>query len=401
MTHFDLFFVALGTLRAERLRTFLSILGIAIGVGAVVVLTSIGEGTKRHVLAEFSQFGTNLISVHPGKSVTTGLPGVFGGTTNPLTLDDAIALGNLPGVTAIVPLAFGSARVEGGPRDLARNVPVYGVTPAVQEAWKFSVRQGNFWRGGDPHRGSAECVLGQTLARELFGSTSPLGSFVRISGTRMRVVGLMEAKGAMLGVAIDDVAYVPVATAMRLFNLGELIELHVTYAHAGLAERVETDVRRTLTARHGREDFTLTTQKAMLEVFGNVMDVVTLSVGAIAGVSLLVGAIGILTMMWIAVGERTHEIGLVRAFGASRAQVRTLFLAEAAGLGVVGGTAGLAASLTFCAVLRAAVPGLPIHTPLSWALAALAVALLTGLISGALPAERAARLDPIEALRTE
>jgi putative ABC transport system permease protein len=397
----DLLLLSIRTLAAQRLRSALSILGIAIGVGSVIVLTSIGEGTRRYVLSEFSQFGTNLLSVNPGKTETSGIPGIFGGSTKPLTIDDSEMLARIPGVVAVVPVAYGSARVEGGPDAKARSVQIYGVTPAIQEVWRFHVRQGGFWAGGDPRRGGSECVLGQTLARELFGAASPLGDFVRIGGTRFRVVGLMEAKGTMLGMDIDDVAYVPVATAMRLFDLPELLEIDVLYANAAMAKGVEAETRRALAARHGDEDFTLMTQEAMLEVFGNVMDVVTLSVGAIAGISLVVGAIGILTMMWIAVGERTHEIGLVRAFGASRAQVRLLFLIEASGLGAVGGAAGLAGGMLLCALLRAAVRGLPVHTPLVYAAAAIAVALATGLASGVLPAQRAASLDPIEALRAE
>jgi putative ABC transport system permease protein len=397
----DLLLLALRTLLSLKLRSVLSILGIAIGVGSVVLLTSIGEGTRRYVLEEFAQFGTNLMSINPGKTETSGLPGIFGGTTRPLTIDDAEALERISGVTRVVPVAYGTARVAGGPERLGRSVPIYGVTPAIQEVWQFRVRQGAFWRAGDPRRGGSEAVLGQKLARELFGSASPLGEFVRIGETRFRVVGLMEAKGSMLGIDIDDVAYVPVATALRIFNLPELQELHVAYSNAAMAARVEREVKATLTARHGDEDFTVTTQEAMLEVFGNVMDVVTMSVGAIAGISLVVGAIGILTMMWIAVGERTHEIGLIRAFGASRGQVRLLFLAESAGLGAVGGLAGLAGALGLGALLRAAVPGLPLYPPFAYVVAAFAVAFLTGLAAGVSPAARAAALDPLEALRAE
>lgn len=397
----DLLLLSLRTLLALRLRSALSILGIAIGVGSVVLLTSIGEGTRRYVLAEFAQFGTNLMSLNPGKTETAGIPGIFGGTTRPLTIDDGEALSRIPGVTAVVPIAYGSARVQGGPAQLGRSVPIYGVTPAIEEVWKFRVRQGRFWAAGDPRRGGHETVLGQKLARELFGAASPLGELVRIGETRFRVVGLMEAKGAMLGMDIDDVAYVPVATALKLLNAPELHEMHVAYANAAMAERVEAEVRRILADRHGDEDFTLTTQEAMLDVFGNVMDVVTMSVGAIAGVSLVVGAIGILTMMWIAVGERTQEIGLVRACGASRRQVRLLFLAESAGLGLVGGLAGLGGALGLGALLRAAVPGLPLYPPAAYVAAAFVVALATGVAAGVAPANRAASLDPLTALRAE
>ncbi len=397
----DLLIFALRTVAAQRLRSALSVLGIAIGIGSVILLTSIGEGTRRYVLDQFSQFGTNILAINPGKTKTSGIPGIFGGSTRPLTIDDSEALLRIRGVEAVVPVAYGTARVSGGPQSLSRSVPIYGVTPEVQQVWRFRVRQGRFWESGDPRRGGQTCVLGQKLAAELFGSASPLGEFVRIGDSRLRVVGLMEAKGTFLGIDIDDVAYVPVATAMRMFNLSELLEIDVQYSNPSLSPFIAREVTRVLASRHGDEDFTVTTQEAMLEVFGNVMDVITMSVGAIGGVSLVVGAIGILTMMWIAVGERTHEIGLVRSAGASRGQVRTLFLAEAAVLGIAGGGAGLGSGLALCALLRATVPGLPVHTPLPYAAAALAVALATGLLSGVIPAHRAAGLDPVEALRAE
>jgi putative ABC transport system permease protein len=375
-------------------------LGIAVGIASVILLTSIGEGTRVYVLDQFTQFGTNLLAINPGKAKTLGIPGVLGGTTHPLTIDDGEALRRVPGIEKVVPFALGMARVEAGAR--GRSVYVYGTTPDIRDVLKLSVASGSFWPAGDPRRGASVAVLGPTLARELFGAQNPLGHFVRIAGTRFRVVGVMRSKGQMLGFDIDDSAYVPVATAMRLFNLEELIEIDALYAHAGLAASVEAGARRTLIDRHGgSEDFTLTTQAAMIEVFGNVMGVITMAVGAIAGISLLVGATGILTMMWIAVGERTGEIGLVRSLGASRAQVRQLFLFEAATLALLGGLLGVGAGLALCALLRMVVAGLPVETPPAFVAAALLVSLATGLVSGVVPAMRAARLDPIEALRAE
>jgi putative ABC transport system permease protein len=396
----ELLHLALGALRAHRLRSVLSMLGIAIGIASVILLTSIGEGTRVYVLSQFTQFGTNLLAVNPGRSKTLGIPGVLGGTTHKLSIDDAEALLRVPGVLKVVPFAMGMARVEAGPR--GRSVYVYGTTPDVAEVLMLRAASGSFWPAGDPRRGAPLAVLGPKLARELFGAENPLGRFVRIAGTRFRVVGVMQSKGQMLGFDLDDTAWVPVATGMRLFNLDELMEIDALYAHAGLAASVEGGVRRLLMERHdGNEDFTLTTQAAMIEVFGNVMGVITMAVGAIAAISLLVGATGILTMMWIAVGERTGEIGLVRSLGATRGQVRGLFLAEASAMALGGGAAGVACGLGAATLLRAAVPGLPVTTPLEFVLAALLVSLGTGLASGVLPAERAARLDPIEAIRAE
>jgi putative ABC transport system permease protein len=375
-------------------------LGIAIGIGSVVLLTSIGEGTRRYVLDQFTQFGTNLLAINPGKAETLGIPGVLGGTTHKLTLDDSRTIERLPGVDTVLPLTFGTARVEAGPR--GRSVYIYGVTPAVPEVWKFRVRQGAFWPSGDPRQGRGETVLGPTLKRELFGDETALGRWVRIGGVRFRVVGVMEPKGRFLGFDVDDSAYIPVASAMTLFNLDELNEIDVIVSAGASLDRVVGLITHNLTERHGgNEDFTITTQAAMLDVMDNVMNMVTLAVGAIAGISLLVGAVGILTMMWIAVGERTAEIGLVRALGGSRQQVQLVFLAEAAALSTAGGLGGLAAGLGLSALLRALVPGLPVKTPALFVVAAVVVSLATGLLSGVLPARRAASLDPVEALRAE
>lgn len=396
----DLIRLAFGAVLSHRLRSALSMLGIGIGIASVILLTSIGEGTRRYMVGMFTQFGTNLMAVNPGKSKTSGIPGMFGGTTHKLTIDDAQALARLSGVETAMPVAFGTARVETGGRD--RSVFVYGVTPEAPKVWKYTVRQGTFWPDSDPHRGSQFTILGPKLKRELFGEANALGQFVRIDGTRFRVIGVMSPKGQFLGFDIDDSAYVPVVSAMKIFNLAELNEIDIVYAHAGLAGQVEREVRSLLIERHGgEEDFTVTTQAAMLSVFDNVMNIITASVGAIAGISLLVGAIGILTMMWIAVGERTAEIGLARAIGATRRQIHLLFLLEAAALATAGGSLGVLAGMGVAGLLRLAVPGLPVHTPVVFAVMAVAVSVGTGLLSGLLPARRAAALDPIEALRAE
>ncbi len=395
----DILSLAAGALRAHRLRSFLSMLGIAIGVAAVILLTSIGEGTRVYVISQFTQFGTNIMAVNPGKSKTLGIPGILGGTTRKLTIDDAEALARIPGIETVVPVSMGSARVEAGER--GRDVTVLGATPDLPALWRFGARQGSFWPKGDPRRGASAAVLGPKLASELFGGRNPLGEVVRIAGRRFRVIGVMQPKGQMMGFDVDDIAIVPVASALQLFNQGDLFEIDLVYAQMEETARVEAEVKRVLTLRHGDEDFSVTTQAAMLDVFGSVMDVITMSVGAIAGISLLVGATGILTMMWIAVGERTSEIGLLRALGATRGQVERLFLAEAAALATTGGALGIVAGLGLGGLLRLAVPGLPVETPVRFVLAGLAVSVATGLLAGVAPARRAAALDPIEALRAE
>jgi putative ABC transport system permease protein len=396
----DLAAFAWGAVVAHRLRSGLTILGIVIGIASVILLTSLGEGTRRYILSEFSQFGTNLMAINKGKTKTTGLPGALGGTIRKLTIDDAEALRRVRGVEKLVPVTFGSARVEAG--DRGRNVIVYGVTAEVPDVWKFRVRQGRFLPAGDPRRGAPLTVLGPKLKRELFGEANPLGEHVRIGGTRFLVIGVMEPKGQFLGFDMDDTAYIPVASAQALFHTDELSEIDVLFSREASADRVKAGIRRVLMDRHGgEEDFTITTQTEMLDVLGRVLSVVSGAIGGIAGISLVVGAIGILTMMWISVGERTGEIGLTRAIGATRIQILRIFLIESALLSLGGGAIGVAAGLGIGWLVRAAVPGLPFHTRPLFVLAALAVSLLVGLASGVLPARRAARLDPLEALRAE
>jgi putative ABC transport system permease protein len=392
--------LAWGSIRAHRLRSSLTMLGVLIGIASVILLTSIGEGTRRYVLDEFTQFGTNLMAINPGKTMTTGSPGALAATVRKLTIDDAEALLRVPGVERIVPLVMGMARVQAGER--ARNVFIYGVNSDVPEVWKFRVRQGTFLPPGDPRRAAPLIVIGPKLKREIFGERSPLGDHVRVGGQRFQVIGVMAPKGLLLGFDIDDSAYIPVASAQQLFNLDELIEIDLTFSHGLDADRVAAGIAETLIARHdGEEDFTITTQTDMLGVMDRVMDVISIAVGGIGGISLVVGAIGILTMMWISVNERTGEIGLAKAIGAGPGQILGLFLLEAALLSTIGGACGVAAGMATAWTIKLFLPGLPVHTPFGYVVAALLVSLAVGLVSGALPARRAARLDPVEALHAE
>jgi putative ABC transport system permease protein len=396
----ELILLAVRAVVDHRLRSVLSMLGIAIGIASVILLTSIGEGTRAYLISQFTQFGTNLVAINPGKAETMGIPGALGGTTHKLTIDDAEALTRIPNIQDVVPVAFGAARVEA--RGRGRSVFIYGVTPEVTAVWKWGVSVGSYWPPGDPRRGPAQTVIGTKLKRELFGNDNALGEFVKIAGARFRVVGLMEPKGMFLGFDLDDSAYIPVSEAMRIFNLDELLEIDLTVRNSQVLDQVIERIRLTLMERHdGKEDFTITNQAAMLEVFDNIMNIITMAVGAIGGISLLVGAIGILTMMWIAVGERTQEIGLVRSIGATREQVQLIFLTEAAVLSTLGGLLGVGLGLGLCTLLRTAIPGLPVQTPVVYVVAAVAISLAMGLASGVTPAKRAAELDPIEALRAE
>ncbi len=395
----DFLYLTSSSLIAHRMRSFLTMLGIAVGITAVVLLTSIGEGIHKFVLAEFTQFGTNLIAINPGKTTTHGSSmGVFG-TERPLTIEDAEALRRLPQVRAVVPIVQGNGEIEAGNR--RRRTTIYGAGADWPKAFSMQVKLGRFLPADDPTAPRAYAVLGSKTRNELFGSRNPLGQRIGIGGNRYRVIGVMESKGTILGFDMDDTVYIPTARGMELFNRNSLLEIDVLYAEDADVDKVVASIKRTLMARHGREDFTITTQQQMLEVLGSILNVLTFAVGAIGGISLLVGAIGIVTIMTIAVNERINEIGLIRALGARQGQVLSLFLGEAIVLAAIGGLTGLGLGIGLAQLLHLLLPALPVHT--SWVFVVLAevIAVVIGLAAGVLPARRAARLDPIEALRTE
>ncbi len=391
--------LSLAALFSQRMRSFLTTLGITVGIASVVLLTSLGEGVHRFVLSEFTQFGTNLIGVTPGKSTTAGMSGGIISNVRPLSMDDAAALKRIPNIIAVAPVVQGNAPVEFGKR--SRRTYIFGVGPQAPKVWQIRVAKGHFFTADDPSASRAFAVLGSKVRDELFVGENPLGRRIRIGGERYRVIGVMESKGQLLGFDLDDAVYIPTSRALAIFNRDSLMEIDLLYATGSSADQVAKKIKKLLMARHGAEDFTIITQEQMLDVLGSVLGILTLAVGAVGGISLLVGGVGILTIMTIAVNERTAEIGLLRAIGAERRHILFLFIGEAVVLSSIGGLAGLIIGAGGAWFLGVAVPALPTHTPWSYVVLAEILAAFIGLLAGVLPAHRAANLDPIEALRAE
>jgi putative ABC transport system permease protein len=384
---------------AHPLRSALTSLGIAVGIAAVVLLTSIGEGVHRFVISEFTQFGAHIIGINPGRTTTGGAQLGVLGSVQPLTVEDALALETVPRVRAVVPVVQGNAEVEYEGR--RRRSTVVGVGHRLLEVFSLQLRSGQFLPADDPTAPRTLAVLGTKVAQELFPGASPLGERIRIGGQRYMVVGVMAPKGQVVGFDMDDTVFIPATRALELFNREGLVEINVRYEEGGAVEEVVAHITRVLAARHGTEDFTVTPQQQMLDVLGSVLSVLTLSVAALGGVSLLVGAVGILTIMTIAVAERTAEIGLLRALGGSRLRIAGLLLMESAMLSAGGGIAGIVAGAGGAMLLGWALPALPVRIAWDYVIAAEVIAVTIGVLSAVIPAYRAAQLDPVEALRSE
>jgi putative ABC transport system permease protein len=383
---------------SARLRSMLTALGISVGIAAVTMLTSIGEGVRNYMLESFSQFGTRIIAITPGKPTTSGIPALLT-TIRPLTLTDARQLDRLGHVEASVPVIQGTAKIE-GPR-FSRDTDVYGVNHQMASAWKFDTAIGTFLPDDGLQNSRYLAVLGSRVRQEIFPGSNPLGEFVRIAGSRYRVIGVMESKGQLLGFDLDDSIFIPADLAMQMFNRESLMEIDVVFRESTTSAAMRESIRKRLVELHGDEDFTLFTQEDMLGTLDNILSMLKVAIGALGGVALLVGGVGVLTIMTTALKERTPEIGLLRAVGCTRSQILWMFLGEAVVLSALGGLLGLAFVAALIASLNVLVPGLPVAVQPAYMLASLALSCTVGLAAGLSPALHAANLDPIDALRAE
>ncbi|MDE3033546.1 MAG: ABC transporter permease, partial [Acidobacteriota bacterium] len=367
MAPLDLLGFALGALRGHRLRTALSVAGVAIGIASVLTLTALGEGARRYIVDEFASLGSNLVIILPGKVETTGgMP--FGGVTHDLTLEDHQALARLGRLRRTVPLAVATEtlRFQG----LGRSVPVLGTTAGYLEIRRLRMAAGSFLPPGDPDRAGTEIVLGTKAARELFRGENPLGQVLRVGPARFHVIGILAPRGpSMLGVDLDEAAFIPVATAMRLFNRTSLFRIVAEVRIFAEMDLAKAEILALLKARHRAEDVTVFTQDAMVAAFSAILGALTLTLAGIASVSLVVAGVGIMNVMLVSVTERRAEIGLLKALGAADPQILLAFLAEATILAALGGLLGLTAGASGVRLLAWVYPEFPAAIPL-WAVGA-------------------------------
>jgi putative ABC transport system permease protein len=398
MTARDQLGFAWKALTSARMRSVLVTFAAAIGVAAVILLTALGEGARLYIMGEFSALGSDLLIVLPGKNEKSGgPPGLIFETERDLTLEDTAALRRLPHVVAVSALSVGSIDISAGGH--SRTATLLGSDSTLEQTRNIKMGRGEFLPKLGLDEAQAVVVIGTTLASELFGNNSPLGEWVRLGERRFRVIGELGKQGTSLGQNLDESAIIPVASAQALFNNPALFRILIEVDGRSRLDGVKQVATRLLTQRHqGEEDFTLITQDAVLSTFDKIFNVLTLSVGGIAAISLLVAGIIIMNVMLVSVSQRRAEIGLLMALGAPPNLVLRLFLIESVLLGLLGALSGMIFGRLGVLALAAVYPDFPLTTP-AWAyIAASSTALGAGILFGWLPARRAARLDPVHAL---
>jgi putative ABC transport system permease protein len=404
---------AVDSLSANKMRSMLTILGIVIGVAAVIAMLSIGRGATASITSRIESFGTNLVYITPGSSSQNGVRSAAG-SAGTLTMDDASALTGLENVMAVAPLTESFAQlIYQGQNTRTR---LMGVTPSYQDVSSLTLQDGEFITDENQSARSLVVVLGSTVAETLFGSTSGVvGQTVRMNGQPFKVIGVLTSTGGTGFFNQDDQVFVPLSTALyrlvggiRFRGSSTINQISIKASNAKVVDSVVQQATLAMRELHstveGADDFTVTSQKATLAAATQVTDILTIFLGGIAGISLLVGGIGIMNIMLTTVTERTHEIGLRKAIGAQRRDILTQFLVESMMLSLLGGLIGVAIGWGIAQLMGNIQIGGSAITPvvgLDSVLLATIFSMAVGLFFGIYPATRASRLQPVEALRHE
>jgi putative ABC transport system permease protein len=413
MKIYRLLLEALENLNANKMRSMLTVLGIVIGVAAVIAMLSIGRGAQASITSQIESIGTNLIYVTPGSTSEGGVQSAAG-SAGTLTLDDADALAELPNVEAVASVTDSFVQVVY--QGVNTNTRLIGVTPGYATVSSLSLADGEFITESDQSARSLVVVLGSSVAENLFGSTSGVvGQKVRLNGQSYKVIGVLESKGGTGFMNQDDQVFIPLSTALyrlvggaRFRGSSVISQITIKASDSKVVDQVVTEVTEAMRDRHGTvegaDDFTVSSQKDTLEAATEVADTLTIFLGGIAGISLAVGGIGIMNIMLTTVTERTHEIGLRKAIGAKRNDILLQFLVEAMVLSLLGGIIGAALGWGVASLMGQVQFGGSTITPvvgLDSVVLATMFSMVVGLFFGIYPAQRASRLQPVEALRYE
>jgi len=410
MSWFDTFLTGLEAVRLHRLRSGLTVLGIMIGIAAVILTVGLGEGAQGDVRAQINALGSNLLIVSPGSSTSTaGVRGGFG-TASTLTESDAIALTSkvtAPDIAAVAPTSSTSATLTASSTNWTTSV--VGTTPSWLQVRARTLQAGRFLTNADESNGTPVTVLGATTATQLFGSSNAVGQTVTVNGVQLQVVGVLNASGSTGSTNNDDFALVPLRVAAQsLFGGTARTSVSTIYLEARSPATLSAayqEAQSELLALHNiatptSADFTITTQQSLISTATSVDKTLTILLAGIAAISLLVGGIGVMNIMLVSVTERVREIGLRKALGARPRTIRRQFLVEASVLGLAGGVLGVAIGLVGANILPHFISSSVTLSPAA-SVGAIAIAIAIGIGFGVYPAARAARLAPIDALRTE
>ncbi|HET7319035.1 MAG TPA: ABC transporter permease [Nitrospirota bacterium] len=398
----ETFKVSLEAILSNKVRSSLTMLGVIIGVMAVILLVSIGEGARVYITKELTGLGTNLLIIQPGKtSASGGFHPPSAGTVRKLTYDDAQALRRRAWLlTDAVPIVLGSGRIKYG--NLGRDMMIIGSSPEFQRVRNLFVDTGSYVTQNDVDSKAKVVVIGTKVKEELFGDENPLGKVVMLSDARYRVVGVMRKKGTSLGWDIDDVVFIPVTSGQELFDTDSLFEIIASTPRAEDVDKATAQIKDILMKRHAhREDFTIQTQGAILSTMNTILGVLTAVLGGIAGISLLVGGIGIMNIMLVSVRERTREIGIRKALGARNRDIMAQFMIEAMTLSGAGGVIGILIGVGLALLIPLFIDVLPTSVSAWSIIMAFTFSAAVGVFFGVYPARKAALQDPIQALRYE
>lgn len=401
MEYKELLTSAVQSLKTNILRTSLTMLGIIIGISAVILISSIGQGAVRFVTDELSSFGTNYFQITPGSSLRSS----FSGSSVPLTMDDveAIESAGLANVVEVIPNAVSSASVKTDLESVSASI--YGAVPSVQELLNLDLVYGEFL--SEAVEDDRVIVLGSDVADDLFGeNTDPTGEAVKINNVRFRVIGVSKSGGSLTGSFINTAAIIPLDVLQRdITGREDLVEIDISVANTELINETMDDVefflREYRDIEEGEDsDFTMVSFEETLSTVETITGLLTTMIAGISAISLLVGGVGVMNIMLVSVTERTKEIGLLKSVGAKRRDILTQFLIESVVMTVSGGAIGIVIGVTFSFAISTVV-GIPFVVSVGWILLAVIVSSLVGVLFGLYPARRAARLSPIDALRHE